>query len=384
LLHQLKQPVPHTLALLVADARRREEKKTAKRVANRKSASTSRARKKALVQEMTNLNARLRRQALILSLLPDLVIVTNADGVINFCSEQVERVLRHESNVMVGSALKDLLVPSSREKMSKLIKDLTHTDAEGNVLVVGVDVAVDNDDDNGGEGKHPKKEKRQQVSVETCTEETIARKKSKPSGVPLSVVNVDAGCLVAKGTTPPDETDNSDASRDSNKQASSSLTGSTRSPHPCDSDDNKKSKEESKTEAAKSSDKESAGSDDNSNASSLSNDGDAARKLQTANANLERNVRWHNKNMKGGGGSDAGFKDDVIGATVTANNASARLSSLRVQESEDHGLNKEDKNPLSEEDSGYRESNDSREESSSSNFSDSSEVKGGTYVTLTR
>jgi hypothetical protein len=54
----------------------------------------------------------------------------------------------------------------------------------------------------------------------------------------------------------------------------------------------------------------------------------------------------------------AGFMDDVIGATVTANNATARLSSLRhLAESEACS---------SEEDSGYRESNDSREETESS------------------
>jgi hypothetical protein len=60
LLNQMKQPVPQTVALLLADARRKTEKKEAKRVANRKSACTSRARKKALVQEMSETNARLK------------------------------------------------------------------------------------------------------------------------------------------------------------------------------------------------------------------------------------------------------------------------------------------------------------------------------------
>ena len=63
--------MPQPVALLLFDARKRETKRTAKRAANRRSASTSRARKKALVEEMTKTNARLRRQALILSLLPD-------------------------------------------------------------------------------------------------------------------------------------------------------------------------------------------------------------------------------------------------------------------------------------------------------------------------
>ena len=70
LLQQLNQPVPQYLGLLLAEARQKQKKKNAKRVANRKSASTSRARKKALVEEMTRTNARLKRQALILALLP--------------------------------------------------------------------------------------------------------------------------------------------------------------------------------------------------------------------------------------------------------------------------------------------------------------------------
>ena len=319
---------------------------------------------------MTGLNAKLRRQALILSLLPDLVIVTDANGIINFCSEQVERILRHESSVIVGSAIGDLLVPSSREKMNKLIRALVEKEALGEL-------------DDEGLGPHAnltakakKKEKRLQVS-EDASNEQLDTKKPKLSGIPVSVVQVDAGCHVAKAGR--DEADNSDASRDSNKQASS-LTGSTRSPNPSDTDD-KKAKEASVQGAAKSSDKESGVSDDNSNASSLSMEleaaQDAARKLQSANANLERNVRWHNKNMKTSGRGVTEYKDDVIGATVTANNASARLSSLRVHESEDLISNKEDKNPLSsEEDSGYRESNDSREETSSSTFSETSSKDG--------
>ena len=112
----MKQPVPQSVALLLADARRKEEKKTAKRVANRKSACTSRARKKALVEEMTRTNARLRRQALILSLLPDLVIVISQEGEITFCSAQVERVLRHKIDDLVGSDIRDVLIPGPQQE----------------------------------------------------------------------------------------------------------------------------------------------------------------------------------------------------------------------------------------------------------------------------
>ena len=124
LLQQLGQQVPHSAALLLADAKRKEKKKTAKRVANRKSASTSRARKKALVEEMTKTNARLKRQALILALLPDLVIAITTDGEITFCSAQVERVLQHQIDDLIGAKLQSLIAPNSRDTLQKLIEEL--------------------------------------------------------------------------------------------------------------------------------------------------------------------------------------------------------------------------------------------------------------------
>lgn len=93
MLRDTNQSIPQAVAMLLADARRKEDKRTAKRVANRKSACTSRARKKALVEEMTRTNARLKRQALILALLPDLVVAITIEGEITFCSAQVSRVL---------------------------------------------------------------------------------------------------------------------------------------------------------------------------------------------------------------------------------------------------------------------------------------------------
>ena len=88
-LRNANQSIPDSAMLLLAEARRKHEKRAAKRMANRKSASSSRARKKALIDKMTNANARLRRQAMILNLLPDLVIAITVDGKITFCSAQV-------------------------------------------------------------------------------------------------------------------------------------------------------------------------------------------------------------------------------------------------------------------------------------------------------
>ena len=124
-------------------------------------------------------------------------------------------------------------------------------------------------------------------------------------------------------------------------------------------------------------------------------------KNQCANSNLDRNVRWHNQRMlEESNKTDNGPKDDVTGASVTANNASARLSSLEHcpdasrtkkreqcppyesagdQSSSDDsllaGVEEKKKSEDASDDSGYRESNDSREESSSS-LSDTSRSNG--------
>jgi len=131
--------------------------------------------------------------------------------------------------------------------------------------------------------------------------------------------------------------------------------------------------------------------------SSLSSD---AKNVCKANDNLNRNVRWHNQRMM----EESGHKDDVTGASVTANNASARLSSLKHvpspvakkveksssryendQSSSDDSLlaGVEEKKKVGDasDDSGYRESNDSREETSSSG-SDSLNAKGKPILSL--
>lgn len=377
------------MVVLLADTKRREEKKNAKRIANRRSASTSRARKKALVKEMTELNARLRRQALILALLPDLVIVIDVEGVITFCSAQVERALHYKPDDLAGSQLADLLVPSSRLKLKALINELNGDIEEASKKVSGAAPTPVRVTSKKVSSKSPAPApvgERQEVTDDSAakaianaenaaTEAAVVVQSSASAGskaapvapdpsFPLSVVKVDS-----TGTKPTaDENSDTSGSRDS-KQLSS-LTNSaslTRSPTASSlgnsgSDDNAKKRTASGTDAA-------AGkellSSDTSNTSTLSAD---AKKLQKANANLERNVRWHNKKLKGNFPiEEEKYTDDVIGAAVTANNATARLSSLRV------GVARRPEPSSSEDDSGYRESNDSREETSSSSASDTSE-----------
>lgn len=73
---------------------------------------------------MTADNAKLRRQALILSYLPDPVIAIGIDGAVKFCSIQVARVLRHTLKDLDEANIMDIVVPESRGAIRRLIQDL--------------------------------------------------------------------------------------------------------------------------------------------------------------------------------------------------------------------------------------------------------------------
>jgi PAS domain S-box-containing protein len=364
LLNQLQQPVPQSLSVLLTEAQRRHEKKEAKRVANRRSASVSRARKKALVQEMTELNARLKRQALILALLPDLVIAVDVDGVITFASDQVERILRFKPDVLVGSKLTDLLVPSSREKLRKLFKELVGPDAKLDPSSVeaenrkggpptglkGVSEISDSQDP-PDDGK----------SAEASSSKGTAVAEVSDTSFPLSVVNVDVDPSSVPAKQTDDNENNSDTSASRDSKRPSSFTNSLSIPRSPIAESSGNSGSDDGGGTTTKGKKGRMPSSDTSNTSSS---------MDQANANLERNVRWHNKKLKSMQSDEIGlFKDDVLGAAVTANNASARLSSLRVQAERPEASSSE------EDDSGYRESNESREESSSAG-SDLTESNG--------
>lgn len=138
MLQECKCEVPAPLVNLMSEAtKRREDKRAAKRVANRKSASISRARKKAFVEEMAKSNERLRRQAMILNLLPDLILAVDDSGVITFCSAQVEKSLGHSNEDLVGESIDSILMPASRETIKRLIKTL-----------LGIDTAKANNETN--------------------------------------------------------------------------------------------------------------------------------------------------------------------------------------------------------------------------------------------
>lgn len=396
LLQQMKQPIPQSMDLLLAGARRKEDKKSAKRVANRKSASTSRARKKALVEEMTRTNARLRRQALILSLLPDLVIAISQEGEITFCSAQVERVLKHKIVDLVGANIQDILIPKSHAAMSKLVGELTDPNKPQKEKQKQ-DGGQQNPNDAAEENK-PEGNVSAEVSSGSGGVYSGAAAVVSNQSFPLEVVKVDS-----KHDASLDENDNSDTSFGVGKGPVISSLGNSTPRSPSASLANGGSDpEEVSMKARKVGDankdlkmQRPSSSDDSSSGST------ETKNIRQANENLERNVRWHNKKLQSMSKSTKAkvdHKDDVLGDSVTPNNALARLSSLQHHPETSKPVAKKQKTSHSEgfversssendllagvedvsdekkkdgnnenasDDSGYRESNDSREETSS-------------------
>jgi hypothetical protein len=334
---------------------------------------------------MTALNARLRRQALILSLLPDLVIVIDTEGTITFCSAQVERVLQHCIDDLVGAKLADIIDPGTRDRLSNLTQsllrskelDVRRDEWKSGPMSSIQDEAIVSESRQSTQHNRPNDpplaSKKKRKANDEVRNEDIAHDTSgvdantmTETSFPLSVVQVGQVDGTNRGSS--DENDNSDAS---NGKQPSSLTGNSVAGN-SGSDNMAHKKTSTNLDNTKTLSKEDTSISQSSDASSTSSQTGSsnAKNLLTANANLERNVRHHNKKIMKD--KRAGYKDDVIGAAVTANNASARLSSLQHLRSADS----------SEEDSGYRESNDSREETSSSDGETPSQRNGESHCIL--
>lgn len=94
-----------------------------KRAANRKSASTSRARKKAYVDDMTAKNERMKQHALVLSLLPDLVLAVCRTGEMTYVSPACQWLLLHSPEDMTGANVFELVAPECHPLLRKMISD---------------------------------------------------------------------------------------------------------------------------------------------------------------------------------------------------------------------------------------------------------------------
>lgn len=94
-----------------------------KRAANRKSASTSRARKKAYVDEMTAKNERMKQHALILSMLPDLVLAVCRSGEMTYVSPSSQWLLLHSPQEVTGANIFELVTHDCHPLLRKMISD---------------------------------------------------------------------------------------------------------------------------------------------------------------------------------------------------------------------------------------------------------------------
>ncbi|CAM9119773.1 unnamed protein product [Scytosiphon promiscuus] len=108
---------------IIEEHRRQDEKRRVKRAANRKSASTSRARKKAYVDEMTAKNERMKQHALVLSMLPDLVLAVCRTGEMTYVSPACQWLLLHSPEDMTGANIFELVAPECHPLLRKIISE---------------------------------------------------------------------------------------------------------------------------------------------------------------------------------------------------------------------------------------------------------------------
>eukprot|EP00573_Skeletonema_grethae_P002020 CAMPEP_0201690282 /NCGR_PEP_ID=MMETSP0578-20130828/3744_1 /ASSEMBLY_ACC=CAM_ASM_000663 /TAXON_ID=267565 /ORGANISM="Skeletonema grethea, Strain CCMP 1804" /LENGTH=869 /DNA_ID=CAMNT_0048175215 /DNA_START=87 /DNA_END=2696 /DNA_ORIENTATION=- len=369
--------LPQAVAILLNDARRKEEKRVAKRIANRKSACTSRARKKAQIDQLMNENAQLRRLEVILSHLPDPVIVISPQGVITFCSMQLERVFKHKVSDLVGANIEDLMIPRSRGVIRKLIRDMLVAEQElSDPSVNGNDAKKSAGGDiSGGSDGHPF------GNLENASESAFPLLEVK-----VNSTQVDAGEDVSDSDENRRHSPNGKKSSQAAATEISSLTHKGSSFNSNEVDDATPPLKEAKV--------------DTNGKKMNSSESDESSDQRNANANLPKNVEACKLNKDKNVEVRFSHKDDVMGAYVTANNADAKLSSLMHEPSlkakhtmgpadkqeeqcsstMDSSLTKtssekaQAKKGNSSEDSGYREGGESPEDSNSSSSCASIEI----------
>jgi transcriptional regulator with PAS, ATPase and Fis domain len=90
-----------------------EDKKLAKRAANRLSAHLSRKRKKMFIDDLTAENTDLRRKVQILQTIPDLIVVFDSSGCISFISQSVSTLLDITYQELEGTSFWNCLAEDS-------------------------------------------------------------------------------------------------------------------------------------------------------------------------------------------------------------------------------------------------------------------------------
>lgn len=123
-LKEHNQHIPDTVKVLLRIRQQEESRLRSKRRSNRKSAAESRDRERKLIESLVAEHKRLRRDALILSHIPDAIIAIGLDGTIKFCNAQMTRITKYDAHDVVGHSIKDFLLPESWRPLRKLIDDM--------------------------------------------------------------------------------------------------------------------------------------------------------------------------------------------------------------------------------------------------------------------
>eukprot|EP00804_Cyclotella_cryptica_P020238 CCRYP_010914-RB/>CCRYP_010914-RB protein AED:0.04 eAED:0.04 QI:366/1/1/1/0.5/0.33/3/593/507 len=100
-----------------------EDKKLAKRAANRLSAHLSRKRKKMFIDDLTAENTDLRRKVQILQTIPDLIVVFDSSGCISFISQSVSTLLDVTNQELEGTSFWDCLAEDSVKMIKSAFMD---------------------------------------------------------------------------------------------------------------------------------------------------------------------------------------------------------------------------------------------------------------------
>jgi len=131
-----------------------EDKKYAKRAANRLSAHMSRKRKKMFVEDLKDENMELRRKEMILRSIPDLIVVFDSSGSMSFVSQSASRFLNYTSCELENTSFWDRLTEDSVRLIKSAFMDAlavkrkpeddTTSLADGEPISVRI---IDKDDD---------------------------------------------------------------------------------------------------------------------------------------------------------------------------------------------------------------------------------------------
>jgi hypothetical protein len=201
-------------------------------------------------------------------------------------------VLRHKVGDLVGANLNDLLTPSSRKALHDLSNQMVAAELAASENIPAPAVA-------------PAGQAQNESIYGSSNGAAVVSNQSFP---PLSVVKVESQQSGAEGSSDL-STSNNELKHAPSGKSSNIASQSTNSSVGNEAPTTKRNVKQS--------------SSDDSLSSSSEN-----KNLLKANANLDRNVRWHNEKSKASK-PESCHKDDVTGEAVTANNAGARLSSLQ-------------------------------------------------------